>query len=208
MTEQTQGDKFKQNLVDFIVEIKSLIDKTKQNIDIGILTRANHVIETLPGNLLIEQFIENSFDYWDEIVEQKESSERKDGSESKDSLFIEHADVIFGKIDSKAREAFKNLYTSPGVLSEEDKEIMWAYVYALVGVSLVYVHLGRVPFTKKDGSKIYRKPFLSGETVKTIAGDITKFNMSKIVEVDGENQTRGLAYYASKFDVKLVWPPA
>lgn len=133
----TESGRFKENILDFISFIGLTLNEChKKNsgkivIEEGFLRVAIEFVKTSDDRTLIRNFIQNSYQYWPQINEKKED------------FFLKHSNVIFNMIDQNYVNSFKQLFQN-NLISEDEKESIWMYVFSLVKISIKYLHLHTV----------------------------------------------------------------
>lgn len=148
------SDRFKGN-ADGILSIAGEIitaaneKKVKTSLSPTLFSIGRNFIGKADGKLAIESFIQSSAQYWDSAFSKDEK------------LIVENADILFRELPIELVKEFSRLYVYPGLVSEETKKEIWAFVHAMIKQSIRYVHLGRVPTTNPAGSP---RPFSYAKT--------------------------------------------
>lgn len=135
----------KQNLI--------LIKEKGHNIEIDpeLVTLAITAINILDKKYVIEAFINNSKNLWNEFKKKNEE------------FFIENANVIFKNFPSSNVDPFKILFRSKDndgnlILTQETKENIWKFFDGFIKISIKYIHQERLP-KNVDGKIIYQRSF-------------------------------------------------
>lgn len=127
----------------FIVRsiITELHSQKKTNIEPGLISIANGILESTPSDDLIYGFIKKSHPYWDQISSRSEE------------FFIEHLKDIFFELPEKHQVSFQKLFTM-NLIEEEDKDILWERFKIMVKISIHHIHESRGP-KLSDGKPAY-----------------------------------------------------
>lgn len=154
-------ERFKSNVIDLVDFCKGLILRLKkekynvtepQILEIGIL-----VLNTYDDTNLIEDFINGSHIYWDQIYNKNEE------------FFIQHSKSIFKDLPAQSVQMFidifnlKTPYNTPAI-KQDDRDVIWEFFETFVCISLNYIHEKRGPkLTEKEGQmvKTYTREYLS-----------------------------------------------
>lgn len=129
----------KQILTDLHIQKKSDIDPSLINLAIIFIKKINK-------DDIISNFINESYNYWNEIA-------------SKDENFlVNHCDIIFSGVSKEYIEKFKQLFINKKINSE-DKNILWDYLFSFVKISISYIHESRSPKIIDDKPAYSNKNF-------------------------------------------------
>lgn len=135
-------------------------DKGVKAVNPSLAEMAKELLESFRGEDVIDTFIESSYCYWDLVKERKKE------------FFIEKAGIVFGPLPVNYESAYKMLFSTEGLLTEEDEEDLWEHFICMIKISIKYIHKNSEPFSIKSGSSItqvYGKPFMPFIDTRLIA---------------------------------------
>lgn len=140
-----------QGLFDLIYEL--VTDAYKRgliNIEPELVKFAGRVIFTaLDRKVVIHNFIKRSYPHWDKIMNKDEK------------FIIENANTVFVGLPLDKVNAFKDLFTNPDALTEDDKDAFWDYFESKVRISIIYLHENPNLVSELLGSNIEVKKLAS-----------------------------------------------
>lgn len=148
--------RFIQNISDFTILIRELLAdcnrRKKTTIDPNIIMVASAFLESYDSKVLLTNFVNYSYRYWDQISKREEI------------FFRENCIEVFADIPMNHIDAFKALFDNDEdgepVISNEDKGAMWDYFDSFIKICLKYIHLQRSPKIRDIGTgpqKVYSK---------------------------------------------------
>lgn len=142
-----EEERFYTNMNDLINLIQDLVlsynsgdnnnDNNKKKIDIDplVIQLIKKFLESYNKKELIKSFIDNSYQYWDQILNHEEK------------FFTENFNNIFDFSSYiKEVDAFKILFESE--ITVDDKNIIWDYFKSFIKISIKYIHNKRSPKIK------------------------------------------------------------
>lgn len=150
-------------LADFLLDLTQLCaDEGVQTIDPKILAYGKSLLANYDKTYLIDNFINYTNEYWEEIRTHNVN------------FFLQHGSSIFGSLPIGNVNLFQVFYTANDrqgnpILTEEDKETLWSYFSALVRISIKYIHEKRKPKlvqTPKGLQPSYKVNFMSNIKVR------------------------------------------
>ena len=160
--EKSDPAKFKENLVNLcslIVDFYDYADKQGTNPPITkfVLMTGRSFFVGKTDDLLIDQFCQKSWQYWDRIKSRDEE------------FFLKNAASIFAGIPDLFISQFVSLitmdYNGSRLISKETLDDMWAHLEAMVKISIRYVHERRTP-KKVDSVMKYTVGYVPGLSIK------------------------------------------
>lgn len=151
---------------------------TTVQIDYGITA-----FDLFDKKYIIERFIKNSHEFWDQILNRNEE------------FFTKNSTEIFKEVSSEKLSIFNELFTltdSNGnkLLKEDLKEQIWDLFHNMVKISIKYVHNKRSPYNFEDNN-FYEYDF-------TLI-DSLKYPTTNICDVDIDR-------HAEMWNIKLIFP--
>ena len=134
----------------FMINVDGLLTLTAEIVEIaktmGVTKLSPKLISVIAGLLksykgpkLLERFIDNSFNYWDQIFVKDED------------FFNENASKVFGSLPMDNVNMFKDLVGHPEIVDAETKATIWQYFHSFVKISIKYMNDHR---TKYQSHKI------------------------------------------------------
>ena len=153
----TFSDKFKTNIIALLDIIHELLEDFSKRADIKInpqlVMLGKSFINTCSSSMIIDTFIDKSFEHWDRIKTRDEK------------FFVENCDTIFGDIPLLDTSILKTIYETTDrkgsqLLSDDDKETLWKFFESMVKLSLKHIHEQREPVLKmveNRNEKLYSK---------------------------------------------------
>ncbi len=143
------------------------------------------------NHITIQNFIRYSVEHWDSIQE-------------RDEIFLsENAGKIFGKIiPIKGGEKYINMFAvlitakdqnGKVIISDSERTLIWEYFFALVKISIIYLHNLKKPYQEKVGKKTYCRYEINHRNSPKKIRDIVKIKVTPL---------------AAKWEMKakLSWP--
>ncbi len=146
-----EEERFHANLLSFIDLVHELITSChrlgKTTMNPGIISFARNILNDWNKTEMIENFIEYSYEFWDEI------------SEKDEHFFLENCGKIFKDIPGNHVNAFRELFeardeTGHSIIIDDDKAAMWDYFDGFIKICIKYIHRERKP-SIKDGRPNY-----------------------------------------------------
>lgn len=164
-TQLIPAERFKRNMVTLLEIISDMFDEGNRNSivksDFKLITILKILIESTPGDYMINNFIKKSYPYWERIRERDIEYFKEHGldfftnvkEKGIDSLTDEKQknNDFIKNLKSSHLDNFKLLlegsYTENGkvidILDEERKEDIWKILNSFVKISVSHVHLER-----------------------------------------------------------------
>lgn len=145
MTEISTIGKFEANVNDFIDYLRDLFEDCKtsgcQIVPDTLLEIGIKVVKGYPTRELIEALIESSYVHWQHICDQNEK------------YFNENLDAVFAGLKMQNVGLFKKLLTATDekgelIVTDEDRDNIWAFLNSFVKLSLLFVHEERQPMIR------------------------------------------------------------
>jgi hypothetical protein len=110
------------------------------------------------GNVwLIESFITKTSNQWDKIKERDTDH------------FSKNMKTLLPILEDDHIKELARIFTSTGVIDDDDKDAFWEFIESFVKLSINYVHTGRKPEQLTDGSFKYTNNYFPNIKVKSAA---------------------------------------
>jgi len=147
----SQPDKFRKTFSELfdvmVIIISDLNTAGKTTLNVNNVNLVKEFMMALDKNYLITTFINNSNEYWDNILNKN------------DEFFVNNSQKVFGSYsDMPEFNALKVIFhkNKDGVslVDEDTKDAVRDYLYALIKISIVHVFNSREPKVEKNGSKV------------------------------------------------------
>lgn len=141
------------DLSELIYELISLCyDNGYKHVHPELVKLASQVLSNFDKQRIIENFIQYSKPYWDNIIDRDEQ------------FFILHASKVFSDLPLDNVDAFKILFTSTDksghlIINNDDKQAIWLFFDSLIKIVIKYIHEKRGPKLKESDEGL--KPIYS-----------------------------------------------
>ncbi len=132
------------------------------------------------NHITIQNFIRYSVVHWDSI-------------QKRDDIFLsENAGKIFGKIiPIKGGEKYINMFavlitakdqSGNVIINDGERKIIWSYFFALVKISIIYLHNLKKPYQEKVGKKTYCRYQINHVNSPKNIRDIVKIKVTPLAK--------------------------
>ena len=158
-------ERFHLNVIDLSNLIHELIslcyEKGYTDLNPNIVKLASNIVERLDKNRLLENFIQYTNEYWEQIS--KRDSE----------FFMENANKVFCDLPIDKVNAFQVLFTARDnngqpIIGKDDEDAIWDYFDSLIRICIKYIYEKREPFFK-DGVETYKNKYYKDIPLKKYA---------------------------------------
>ncbi len=140
MDKSKPSHRFKQTICDTengtVLLIKDIVadlhSRNKTDIHPNLIDIANSLLQAFEPERLVDNFIEKSYEHWDEIASHSHK------------FFVNNAADVFYGLPEKYIESFRELFRGKHVV-EEDLSDLWIHFTSMVKISIHYIHESREP---------------------------------------------------------------